>query len=483
MAQGGRAPQDEDRPLTGGRAAAAEDTIAAIATPLGSGGLGILRLSGPEAFSIAGRTFRASSPLDEAPSHSLHHGVVHDGGIVLDDAVAALFRAPRSYTGEDVVEFSCHGSAPLLRRILDLLIKNGARLAGPGEFTKRAFLNGRMDLAQAEAVAALIAARSDDARRWALDQLRGGLSERLKTFREKLLGLLAHLEASLDFAEEEVPDLTRAALIDRTAALHREVEGLVATAPRGRLFRDGLRAVLVGRPNVGKSSLFNAHLGADRAIVTALPGTTRDTLEETLDVDGLPVVLTDTAGLREGAGLVETEGIARARRALEEADVVLWVMDAADPLTKEDIGVAGLLEGKRVISVLNKADTLPPGIDRMPLLDRARKSRPPAKDAAFVSARTGEGLAELKNLLLPPADAPARESADGPTLVNDRHEALLVETAAGLGAAAEAARAGDPDECLALELRRALDALNQVTGQNVSDEVLDAVFSRFCIGK
>jgi tRNA modification GTPase len=455
-----------------------DDTVAAIVTPLGAGGLGVLRLSGPAALAVAGRVFRSALPLETAPSHTVHHGVLHDGGAAVDDAVAALFRAPRSYTGEDVVEFSCHGSPALLRRALDLLLKNGARAAGPGEFTKRAYLNGKMDLTQAEAVAALINARSDDARRWALEQLQGKLSLHVKSLRQEVIALLAHVEAGLDFVDDEVPDLARPELLRRLDALAAKAGTLLATAPRGRLFRDGLRAALAGRPNAGKSSLFNALLGADRAIVTPTPGTTRDTLEETILVDGLPLVLTDTAGLRDGAEAVEAEGILRAQRVLEEADAVLWVVDAAAPDGAETPPAAS--PGAPVILVLNKCDLLPAGIDRMALV--AGKNARAHRAAVFVSAKTGEGLAELKKTLasLGPASP---EAAAGPTLMNDRHADRVRDAAAALDAAVAAARAGDPEECVALELRRSLDAFDQVTGMGVPEEVLDAVFARFCIGK
>ena len=462
---------------------APEDTIAAIATPLGSGGIGVVRVSGPGALAVGDKIFRSAKPLSEVPTHTLHHGLLHREEEVLDDAVAAVFLAPRSYTGEDVIELSCHGSPLLLRRALAACLETSARLAEPGEFTKRAFLNGKMDLAQAEAVAALIACRSEEARRWALDQLRGSLSSVLESLRGRILTLLARLEASLDFVDDEVPDLPREELSSALGSLEKEAEGLLATAPRGRLFRDGVRAVLAGRPNVGKSSLFNSLLDADRAIVTETAGTTRDTLEESFLADGLPVTLTDTAGLREGREPIETEGIARARRALDASDVVLWVMDASDPLTEEDRRALFIGE-KPAIVVFNKSDLADPGIDRMAIERRARESLPNPRGSLFVSARTGEGMDALRRAL---ADAvsPAhgKETGEGPTLLIDRHAALLREAASSLAAAGRAARAGDPDECAALELRRALDALDRVTGRGISDEVLDEIFSNFCIGK
>lgn len=460
--------------------ASPDDTIAAIVTPLGPGGLGVIRLSGSMALPIAASLFHASSPLQEASSHTIHHGTIRDGADPVDDAVAALFRAPRSYTGEDVVELSCHGSAALLRRVLGLCLAAGARAAEPGEFTKRAFLNGKMDLAQAEAVALIVSSRSDAARRWALDQLQGKLSARMEALQEKILSLLAHVEASLDFAEEEVPDLTRRDLATRAGALAAELDVLLATAPRGRAFRDGLRAALAGRPNVGKSSLFNALLGHDRAIVTDAAGTTRDTLEESFSAEGLPVALIDTAGLRDGRDAAETEGIHRARRALEKAEVVLWTVDAARPFCPEDMDVRRGLGAAKVITVINKADLVPDARDRMRLVSLA------GSPAVCVSAATGEGLPDLRRLIVEavlPPETVAKEAGEGPTLLNDRHEALARAAAEALQNAAKAAAANEPDECAALELRRALDAVNQVLGRDVSDEVLDRVFASFCIGK
>lgn len=462
-----------------------EETIAAIATPLGPGGLGVVRVSGPGALAAADRVFRGAAPLAAALSHTLHHGLIHDAGNPLDDAVAAVFRAPRSYTGEDVVEFSCHGSPDLLRRVLDLCLSRGVRAAGPGEFTQRAFLNGKMDLAQAEAVALLVSARSEDARKWSLDQLRGGLSRRLADLRRGVLGLLAQVEAGLDFAEEEVPDLSREELRRGAGDLGASLSRLLDTAPRGRIFRDGLQAVLAGRPNVGKSSLFNALLGHDRAIVTDVAGTTRDTLQEFFEADGLPAALTDTAGLRATAEPVESQGVARARKALETADAVLWVVDAENPFTEEDITVLrSFPPAANVLAVLNKADRVPVR-DRAPLLERALRAAP-GRTAVLTSALTGEGLADLRQGLARSVlarNAAARDAGDGPTLLNDRHVALAREAAQSLGAAAEAARAGEPGECAALELRRALDALDRITGRGVPDEVLHEIFSRFCIGK
>jgi len=465
-----------------------DDTIAAVATPLGEGGLGVVRLSGPEAVAAADKIFRGSRPLSEASSHTLHHGRLWRDGRVLDEAVAAVFKAPRSYTGEDVVEISCHGGVFLMKEVLSLCLGAGARLAAPGEFTRRAFTNGKMDLAQAEAVADLIAAQGEAQRRLSVEQLEGRLSRCVGDMRRGLVDLLAHLEANLDFVDDEVPDLDRASLTKQIEGLRAQVARLLATASRGKLLREGLRVTLVGKPNVGKSSLFNALLQADRAIVTPVPGTTRDTLEETFMADGVPVVLTDTAGLRDGAEPVETEGIARARKALDRADVALWVIDATAPMTEEDRAVGRALQGRAVVVALNKTDAAPQaGLPK----DVA------PKEWARTSAATGAGLDDLRRALL---RATARTSASAeeartaagaaaaleagavPTVANARHEALLKEAAAALDEAARAAPQ-EGEEVLAVPLRAALDALSRITGENVNEDILDAIFARFCIGK
>jgi tRNA modification GTPase len=454
-----------------------DDTIAAVATPPGTGGLGVVRVSGPGALAAADAVFRGATSLARAPSHTLHHGRLFDGDDPVDDAVAAVFRAPRSYTGEDVVELSCHGGTFLQRRVLDLCLRAGARLAGPGEFTRRAYLNGKMDLAQAEAVSELIAAHSDSYRRLALEQLEGRLSAYLDALHGGVLDLLARLEANLDFAEEEVPDLPRPGLVSRLDGLLDRARRLLDTAPRGRLLRDGLRAVLVGKPNAGKSSLFNALLDADRAIVTDVPGTTRDLLEERVLIDGVPVALADTAGLRPSGDPVEAEGMARARRALDRADVAVLVLDLTRPVTDDDRAALALASARPLVAVLNKCDaSAPAAADAFrPLLNGTTTLR--------TSAVTGEGLDDLRRALLRGAAAPEAEPSPVPTLINARHEALLRDAAESLARARDAAAAGEPEECLCVDLRRTLSRVNEVVGRDAPDEVLDAVFSTFCIGK
>jgi tRNA modification GTPase len=403
----------------------------------------------------------------------------------VDDAVAGLFLSPRSYTGDDVVELSCHGGAALVRRVLDLCLARGARTAGPGEFTRRAFLNGKIDLAQAEAVADLVAARSEDFRRLALEQLQGGLSRQLRSWRDDALALLADIEASLDFVDDEIPPVDASAAEARRENLAARLRRLVDTASRGRIARDGWRVAIAGRPNVGKSSLFNALLGVDRAIVTDQPGTTRDLLEESRPGSGTTLVFTDTAGLRETEHLVEGEGIRRARAAMERADLVLWVVDASRNPEEADLTAArdAAASGRPLIVALNKRDVWREPVDVV--TENWRRNLPIESTAwRAVSARTGEGLDALLRALDPARLVPTSGGDGSPSiLVNARHEELLRSAIGALDNVRSAGPAAGLEECLAGDLRRALEAVGHILGEGVSEAVLDAIFARFCVGK
>lgn len=454
-----------------------DDTIAAIATPIGSGGLGVVRLSGPAAIPVASRIFAVEgSSLDHASSHTLHHGRVHRGALFLDDAVAGVFRAPASYTGEDVVELFCHGSPLLLKEVLSLCLENGARLAEAGEFTQRAFLNGKIDLAQAEAVAELIHANSEAARIAAGRQLEGLLSRRVKAWRNELLELVAHIEANLDFAEEEIPGLARQKMKDGLVSLQKGIEELLSTEFRGRLLREGLRVAIIGRPNVGKSSLFNALLSQDRAIVTPVAGTTRDTLEETAQWDGMGIVLIDTAGLRDTEDAVEREGTRRARRSSLHADAVIVVLDGSEGITPEDRAIAAELVEKPAVVALNKSD-LP---SRVSLTDAVAIG---LGNAVSVSAVSGMGLRDLKNAVMALFSRHAPETKDGLVVTNERHVDHLEKALLLVERALDAAEEGRSEEAIAADLREALEELGAITGETAGEEILDSIFRRFCVGK
>ncbi|HCJ66425.1 MAG TPA: tRNA uridine-5-carboxymethylaminomethyl(34) synthesis GTPase MnmE [Elusimicrobia bacterium] len=324
-----------------------EDTIVSISTPLGENGIGIVRLSGNTAAEIAGKIFRPKDTnisLDKTPTHKLHYGHISSNGTVIDEVLVSVMRAPKTYTREDVVEINCHGGIVPLTKVLELCLKNGARLAQPGEFTQRAFLNGRIDLAQAEAVCDLIRAKTELASKIALQQLEGTLSQKIKTYREELINLLAHLEVSLDYIEEDIEFLSLDEIEDRVTKILSQIEKLLESADTGKILREGLKTAIVGKPNVGKSSLLNFLLREERAIVTPLPGTTRDIIEETVNLRGIPLVIIDTAGIREHSqDLIEKIGIERSKKTIEKAELILFVIDLSQPLSKEDIYIAKLI--------------------------------------------------------------------------------------------------------------------------------------------
>jgi tRNA modification GTPase len=452
-----------------------DDTIAAIATPVGEGGIGIIRLSGPDALAILRRLFKpAHGSAHYRPQHMRYGHMIDGTGATVDEGLAVFFQAPHSYTREDVVELHSHGGAITLRRVLELALAYGARLAEPGEFTLRAFLNGRVDLAQAEATLDLIQARTQTALSLAMDQLGGRLSREIKDARAQVLHSLAYVTALVDFPEDDVPE---AEVIAPMRAALRTLEQLYRSADQGIVFRYGARAVLVGRPNAGKSSLLNALLQVDRAIVTPVAGTTRDTLEETANLDGVPVVLIDTAGITDTTDPVEQIGVERSRRALEAADVVLLVVDRSAPLTEEDDAIAALTEGKPTLLVLNKADREAAG-DPTALEGRYGHVR----GTVTVSAHTGEGLATLgetvARILLAGAPLPGAS-----LITNPRHRDALARAVAELRDGIEGLELHMPIDLAAIHLTVAVQALGEITGESVGEDLLAEIFSRFCIGK
>ncbi len=431
------------------------DTIAAIATPPGKGAIGVLRLSGPEALEIGARVWEGKDPR-RLPGGRFTYGKLKDPetGEVIDEGLLLVFRAPRSYTGEDALEFQLHGSPAVMRRGLEVLLKAGARLAEPGEFTLRAYLKGKLDLAQAESVLALVEAESETARRQALRGLSRELSERIQRIEAPLLDLLAHIQATLDYPEEGVePHRAEEAI----AAALREIEALLQTAQAGRIAREGARLVILGPPNAGKSSLLNALLGYERAIVAPVPGTTRDYLEAPLELEGLPIQAVDTAGVREAPDPIEAAGVARALALAREADLVLWV---ADRSAKKPAPPPGLPEG-RVLFVASKAD-LPPAWEDPVYLP--------------VSVRTGAGLDTLKAAIKERLLSGASEGEAW--LTSERQAEALAEARDRLKAAH-----GAPDDLMAMEVEAALEALARITGTEVVEEAIGRIFRNFCVGK
>jgi len=451
------------------------DTIAAIATPPGEGGIGIVRVSGEQAFPIAERLFRrrGRTPLQ---SHRAYFGAIVDPatGETLDRALLLPFRAPRSYTGEDVVEFHCHGSPYLLRRVLELVWREGARPAEPGEFTLRAFLNGKLDLAQAEAVADLIRARSEAQLRSALALHEGRLSHQVHALGDELLRLLATVEAHIDFSEE-LGELDPHALIPDLQHLLQRLDALLQGARAGRILREGARVAIVGRPNVGKSSLLNALLGEERAITTDIPGTTRDTLEESLIIGGVPLVILDTAGLRESADVVEQIGIERARRAAERADLILFVYDLTAPDWDADRALLETLPAHAPkLLVGNKMDAADPA-----QVQRACSVFP---DSVLISALTGAGLDALQEAILTALEV-QRIGEETLTLTHQRHIQAVADAKRALEHARDALQHGYSPDLIAVDLRAAWLALGAITGETADETLVQRIFRDFCIGK
>ncbi|HPR83542.1 MAG TPA: tRNA uridine-5-carboxymethylaminomethyl(34) synthesis GTPase MnmE [Pontiellaceae bacterium] len=452
------------------------DTIAAIATPPGQGGVGIVRVSGPKVWKIADAIFLSSEKPSAAQGGTFLHGkVLAADGTEIDEALCLIFRAPKSYTGEDTVEIQGHGGPVVLKKILRRCLEEGARMAEPGEFTKRAFLNGKMDLVQAEAVADLIHAQSDRAAKAALEQLEGGLSKQFNRLYDGLMETAADIETTLDFVEDELPDDVFPNLGRKLDESFQNLETLLATWDEGRLLREGARVVILGRPNAGKSTLFNALLGHDRAIVTALPGTTRDVLEETLVLDGVPLRILDTAGLRETECLIEQEGIRRARVHSAAADIAVYLIDFSQPFSSEDSGHLARLDPRRTVVILNKADKKISGF----------RFQVPGFQPLETSLVNAQGIDGIKAAIADRLEAGVDFHAPAHAVISERHRNLLETARTELEQARERiAEGGETAAAPAAEhLRAALEALGQVTGRVYHTELLDNVFSRFCIGK
>jgi tRNA modification GTPase len=455
------------------------DTIAAISTPLGPGGIGIVRISGPQARAIAQQIFRRKKGRASILPQRLTLGEIFrpEDQTVLDEVLLVYMAQPKTYTREDVVEIQCHSGALILKEILQTVLNCGARLAEPGEFTKRAFLNGRLDLTQAEAVMDLIHSQTRRALDLANRQLSGRLAAKIKGLRESLWDLLTRMEAGIDFPEEEIPELPPEEVTTSLQAAVDELAALLHTYEEGKRVRYGITAVIVGKPNVGKSSLLNALLKEDRAIVTPFPGTTRDIIEEAVAIQGIPVRLIDTAGLRPAQDPIEEEGVRRTRECLAAADLVLWVVDGSAPLTGDDLDILPLVEGKKTIGVLNKND-LPQHLRVEDL-----QVHLPRVPCIPLSALQGTGLERLKEamerMILDGQDHPAGEVI----LSNLRHQQALTEARKALIQALEAMRNRLPDEFVVADLRQGLEALGEMTGDSISEDVLDRIFDQFCIGK
>ncbi len=454
------------------------DTIAAIATPVGQGGLGIVRVSGPGALEIADSVFVCKKGLPSSfPTHTVHYGQVQAQGSFLDNALLIMMRGPRTYAGEDTVEISCHGGRIVLEKTLVAVIKAGARPANPGEFTLRAFLNGKLDLSQAEAVQQLIGAQSELAFRVATEQLRGKLHDAIEGIRSQIADAAAVVEATIDFPEEEIEFPRKKELYGNLISARESIDNLLSTFEDGAKIVEGVKVVIAGKPNVGKSTLLNALLEKDVAIVTPIAGTTRDVLRESLILQGITLNLSDTAGIRRPRGLVEREGVKRSRKAVSEADLVLFVLDVDAGISEEDRHIFNEVGERKCIVVVNKID-LAPEVDEK---DFAHEfgDRP----AVRTSALKGEGVEELKNQIAQSVWSEDIPSTDHAIITTVRHRDALERAAQALDRAVKAIEEGLSPEFPAVEIREALDALGLITGETTDEEILDRIFSKFCIGK
>lgn len=450
-----------------------DQTIIAPATAVGEGGIGIIRLSGASAESTLQRFFRSSKKLDRFESHYLYHGHIYNNDQQLvDEVMAVVMRSPHSYTGEDVVEVHCHGGPLIIRQILDLFVESGLQLAQPGEFTLRAFVNGRLDLTQAEAVIDVIQSRSDAASQLAVRQMAGALSKVLYGFRDNLVEDLSLLEAHIDFPEEDIAPPAIARLKQDIDGIRSEIGKLLAGFDAGRVLREGLNVLILGRPNVGKSSLLNALLGESRAIVTDIPGTTRDTVEESLEIGGIPLRLIDTAGVHNTSDPVEAEGVRRAGEKCGTADLVLLVIDGSQPLQDDDLLALQMIQQQKTLLVVNKSDQ-----GAVSLLEPFSGLR-----SVAISAKKGDGLDILKESITGLFSVGGEVSES--TLISDRrHRQALLRANEALDRFSSSVETGQEPEFLAIDLKEALQALGEITGETTPDEILDQIFSRFCIGK
>ncbi len=456
-----------------------QDTIAAIATPPGVGGIGIIRVSGPKAGEIGRLLFRPAKEPCPFATHHLYHGdlVSPETGNLLDEVLITLMRGPRSFTGEDVLEIHCHGGQVILRTVLESVLRAGARPADPGEFTRRAFLNNRMDLSQAEAVADLIMVKTRRGLDACLAQLKGRLSEKIHSLRESLMEILVLLEADVDFPDEDLDILPvpRIAVMMESAAA--EIKVILGTYDDGRIFREGLKTVIAGRPNVGKSSLLNRLLGEERAIVTPIPGTTRDFIEEAVHIEGLPVRLTDTAGIRDTGNIIEQKGVERVWEKLSGADAVILLLDGSEELSGEDRALLESVEKKKCIVAINKSD-LPPRLTEEDVAKMMPGVRP-----IRISAKYGDGTAQLKEKILDLAGRERSSSENDVVIGSLRYKTAFEKAAELILKASESLLSGFSPEFAAQDIKEALRHLEEIVGETTSEDLLDRIFSSFCIGK
>jgi tRNA modification GTPase len=458
------------------------DTIAAISTPMGEGAIAIVRLSGDDSIKIADHIFRGigGKRLIEVPTHTIHYGHLVDPKTdqAIEEVMVSVMKGPKTFTKEDVVEINCHGGIVSVNRVLQHVLAYGARLAEPGEFTKRAFLNGRIDLSQAEAVMDLIRAKTDRAMNVALGQMEGRLSKLIKGLRQEILEILAHVEVNIDYPEyDDVEEMTHKMLLEKATYVQNELRKLLQTSQQGKILREGLSTVIVGRPNVGKSSLLNSLVQENKAIVTDIPGTTRDVIEEYVNVRGVPLRLLDTAGIRETEDIVERIGVEKSRQVLKEADLILLVLNYADPFTKEDENLFEAVKGMDVIVIVNKTD-LPQQIDMDRVHELAREHK-----IVTTSLLEDRGIDELEEAISSLFFAGSIEAGDMTYLSNSRHIALIGQSLRSIEEAIDGVQMGTPIDIVQIDLTRSWELLGEIIGESVHESLIDQLFSQFCLGK
>lgn len=448
-------------------------TIAAISTPIGHGGIGIVRMSGKEALDIVMKVFKPKNKGEFKPYTIKFGNIINEKEEIVDQVLVSYFKGPKSYTGEDICEINCHGGLIVTKQILDLLLKNGAVLAEPGEFTKRAFLNGKMDLTQAEAVIDLINSKSDKENKISLKQIEGVLGKRIKDIKKDIIDLLVDIEANIDYPEYDLEEVRREKIVEILTNSINKIENLEKTFDSGRVLREGVNTAIIGKPNVGKSSLLNALLRENRAIVTEIAGTTRDTIEEYVTIKGIPLKLVDTAGIRETEDLVENIGIEKSKKAISEAELVLILLDATDEITAEDKELLEMVKNKNYIILINKIDAG----------NKVSKTDFEDENVIEISVRNDIGLDKLEEKIEELYNYQNLESDDYVMITNSRHQSLIRNAKEGVKNALNSANMGVPLDMLSIDIQEAIQKLNEITGEAISEEVISGIFAKFCLGK
>ena len=456
-----------------------ETTIAAISTAMSASGIGIVRISGENAMDVISRIYRSKGgkkKIKEVPSHTIHYGYIYNGEELVDEVLVMIMRAPRTFTGEDTVEIDCHGGVYAMKRVLETVLKNGAEIAGPGEFTKRAFLNGRLDLSQAEAVMDVIQAKNDYALKSSMEQLRGSVQKAIRDIREKLIYHIAYIESALDDPEHISLDGYPQELLEVVDKEQQEVKRLLKSSSDGKIIQEGIQTVILGKPNAGKSSLLNLLLGENRAIVTDIAGTTRDILEEYITLHGITLKITDTAGIRETEDIVEKIGVDKAREMAQKADLILYVVDSSVPLDENDEEIMSMLGGKKAIILYNKTDLTPV----IPLEELREKTGHPVIP---ISAKEETGIMELEDKVKEMFFGGELSFNDEVYITNARHKAALEEADKGLDLVRNSIEMGMPEDFFSIDLMNAYENLGKILGESVGEDLVNEIFSKFCMGK